>query len=279
MYFPLDETYIAFGDGSVTPSGTFYGLILLPEGSINHVLSEIDVIKQQFGSLAPLHCRELYNNRARAKSPWAHISEGQAIDMCGNILQSLQKYEPKYLLGHIPSECYPKRFRLKGKNGHPDIVHDIDEKWLMLWCYFRAAALLDPTDFIEPPDPIIIPRPRNLPFWQVVISRSDPGLRVRKVFLDREDTKIRWFSKSFQWITVAKELVIERPDIGKSFLPVESVKNIKHNLLDVADIFVYSTGRSLSQGRSLEYLNFSAEVHLELILDMEEEIILGVNHT
>lgn len=275
MHFPLEKTYIAFGDGSVTPSGTFYGLILLPEDSISHVQSDIDSIKQRYGSLAPLHCRELYNNKARAKSPWAHISEPQAIDLCGDILKTLQKYNPKYFLGHIPSGHYPKRFRLKGKNGYPDIVHDIDEKWLMLWCYFRVAMLLDPTNVIEPPDPIKIPRPRNLPFWQVVIKRTEPGLKVRKVFLDREDTKIRWFSKSFQWITVAKDLVIEKPTIGKSFLPVEPVSEIKHSLLDVADIFVYSNARSISQGRPLEYSNFSADVQLELILDMGEEIVLG----
>lgn len=276
LTFPIDETYVAFGDGSVTPSGVFYGLILLPENAVTQIQRAIETIKQQYGgnATAPLHCRELFSIHARTKSPWAHISESEAVALCGDVLRTVGKFEPKYLLGHIPSAYYPKRFRLIGKNGHPDLVHDLDEKWLLLWSYFRVAALLDPVDIIEPPDPAKTPRPRNLPFWQMITRRAEPGLRVRKVVLDREDTKIRWFSKSVQWVSVAKEIVIESP-AGRSYLPIEPAFGVKHSLLDVADIFVYSLGRSLSQGKPLEYSDFSAEVHVELAWGTGEEIVLG----
>lgn len=281
LTFPLNESYIAFGDGSVTPSGVFYGLVLLPEAAITQTQQTIEAIKLRYGGSAeaPLHCRELFSGHARAKSLWAHISEAEAIALCGDVLRAVGAFQPKYLLGHIPSTYYPKRFRLRGKNGHPDLVHDLDEKWLLLWSYFHIAALLDPIDIIEPPDPIKASRPRNLPFWRMVMRRDDPGLRVRRVLLDRENTNIRWFSKSVKWVSVAKEMVIERP-IGRSYLPVECAKDFKHPLLDLADIFVYSTGRSLSQGRQLEYSDFSAEVHVKLLWGTGEEIILGgTNHT
>ena len=97
---------------------------------------------------------------------------------------------------------------------------------------------------------------------------------MRKVFLDREDTKIRWFSKSFQWTSVAKEFVIENL-AGRSYLPVETPQKEKHSLLEVADIFAYSVARSLSPGKSLEYRDFLADVHVELLRDIGEEIVLG----
>lgn len=274
--FTSDENYVAFGDGSVTPSGVFYGLVLLPEANIVEVQQVIEQHKLQYGGGAQtsLHCRELFSGHARAKSGWAHLSETDVVALCGDVLRSVGAFEPKYLLGHIPAEYYPKRFRLLGKNGHPDLVHDLDEKWLLLWSYFRVAALLDPIDIIEPQDPIKFPRPRNLPFWQMVIRRTDPGLRVRQVILDREDTNVRWFSKSFKWVSIAKEIVIERP-IGRSYLPVEPAIDVKHPLLDLADIFVYSVGRSLSQGKPLEYTDFSADVHVELLWGTGEEIVFG----
>lgn len=276
LTFPLDETYVAFGDGSVTAGGVFYGLVLFPERTIIQVQRTIETVKEQYGGHAstPLHCRELFGYHARAKSPWAHISEKDAIALCGDVLRAVSKFEPKYLLGHVPSAYYPKRFRLLGKNGHPDLVHDLDEKWLLLWSYFRIAALLDPVEIVEPKDPTKTPRPRNLPFWQMVVKRADPGLRVCQVVLDREETKIRWFSKSFQWVSVAKEIVIESP-MGRSYLPIEPASDVKHPLLDVADIFAYSVGRSLSQGRPLEYSDFSANVHVELLWGTGEEIVLG----
>lgn len=276
LTFPLDETYLAFGDGSVTAGGVFYGLVLIPERAIRLAQEMVIRIKSEYGGAPhmPLHCRELFSGHARARSGWAHIDEATAIELCGDVLRELAAFEPKYLLGHIPAVYYPKRFRLIGKNGHPDLVHDLDEKWLTLWSYFRVAALLDPVEIVEPSDPTVTPRPRNLPFWQMVVKRTDPGMRVRKVFLDRENTKIRWFSKSFQWTSVAKELVIESL-AGRSYLPVETAQEGKHSLLEVADIFSYSAARSMSPSKPLEYRDFSADVHVELLCGTGEEIVLG----
>lgn len=276
LTFPLDETYLAFGDGSVTAGGVFYGLVLIPEGAIQLAQEMVARIKAEYGGAPniPLHCRELFSGHARAKSGWAHIDEATAIELCGDVLRELKAFEPKYLLAHIPAVDYPKRFRLIGKNGHPDLVHDLDEKWLTLWSYFQIAALLDPAEIVEPSDPTVTPRPRNLPFWQMVVKRTDPGIRVRKIFLDRENTKIRWFSKSFQWSSVAKEFVIESP-AGRSHLPVETAQEGKHTLLEVADVFLYSVARTISSGKSIEYRHFSADVHVELFQGIGEEIVLG----
>ena len=76
---------------------------------------------------------------------------------------------------------------------------------------------------------------------------------------------------------MAREMFIEGP-AGSSYLPIEMAQETKHALLDVADIFVYSIARDLSQGRPLEYPRFSAEVLVELVHHEGEELILGGNN-
>lgn len=274
--FPRDETYIAFGDASETSNGVFYGLVLIPERSIYQFQNKLIELKVKYGGApeTPIHCREIFAEDARNKSGWKHLDLEAARDLCGDVLRDLETYSPKYLMAHMPSAHYPKRFRLIGKNGHRDLVHDIDQKWLTLWSYFNVAKLLDPAEIIEPTNQILTKRALNLPFWRMQVRRVEQGLRVRKVFLDREHTKIRWFSKSFQWTSVAKELVIVTPN-GPSHLPVEIVQEKKHPLIDIADVFSYSAARSMYPENPLEYGNFKSEMYIEILPSTGEEFVLG----
>jgi hypothetical protein len=276
LTFPLNETYVAFGDGSSNTAGSFYGLVLVPELVVERIEREIGVVKQKFGGQSEfsIHCREIFNDESRRKSTWSHLSYQEVVSLCGEVLRVVRSSQPKYLLSHIPRVHYPKRFRLKGKNGHSDLVHDVDEKWLTLWAFFRIGGMLDPTDLTIPDDPAIKPRPTNLPFWNMVMKRVEPGFRVRRVYLDRENTKIRWFSKTMQWISVAKELVVENPS-GPTYLPIEHASGTKHSLLDIADIFVYSIARELGSNKPLDYGQYCGEVHVEQMTNYGEEIVGG----
>jgi hypothetical protein len=274
--FPLNETYIAFGDGSSNAAGSFYGLVLIPESRVEQIEEEIKGVKQKFGGKSEfsIHCREIFGDNAREKSSWSHLSYQDVVSLCGEVLRVVGFSEPKYLVAHIPKAHYPKRFRLRGKSGHPDLVHDIDEKWLTLWAFFRIGGLLDPVTPIVPDDPKIKPRPRNLPFWNMVTKRTDPGLRVRAIYLDREKTKIRWISKKLQWISVARELVVENRD-GSTYLPIKDASNKKPSLVDVADILTYSIARELEGNKPIDYGSYCGEVHLEQMADYGEEIVAG----
>lgn len=272
MQFPLEETYWAFGDGSEVSEGVFYGLVLFPEAEIEQVLLSLERVKVKHGGQAhsSVHCRELFNRSARDKSEWKHLTEAQVEVLCGDVLREIAQFRPKHLLGFLPRKRYPKRFRLIGKNGHRDLVHDVNSKWLTLWAFFRIAGLLDPAKIIEPSKG---PRPNNLPSWQMMICRTERGLRVSKVFLDREQTKVRWFSKSLQWISMAKDFVVEGP-LGKSHLPIEADSFDKHPLLDVADVFTYSAGRHLTK-KPMNYAGLETEIHLETLNFHGDEMILG----
>lgn len=272
LQFPLNETYWAFGDGSETAGGVFYGLVLLPESSIAQAETVIKHIKRSYGGNedAPVHCRELFNDKARKKSAWSHLTHNQAFSLCGDILRETARFSPKHLIGYMLRESYPKRMRLVGKNGHPDLVHAVDSKWLTLWAYFRIAALLDPAEIIKPAD---VPRPQNCPGWQILIRRTERGMRVRKLFLDREQTKVRWFSKTLQWTSMAKDLVIEGPS-GKSNLPVQPSSLDKNPLIEVADIFAYSFGRQLLK-EPMPYPNVVTEVHVEVLSRSGDELVFG----
>lgn len=274
--FPLNEIYVAYGDGSSGEVGTFYGLVLVPVSRLDEIESQLQEIKVHHGGQKGwiVHAREIFCEHARAKSVWAHLSYEGAVSLCGDILNAVSTFEPKYLMSFIPKSHYPKRFRLKGKNGHQDLVHDVNDKWLQLWAYFRVGGLLDPCNRIEPDDSTIKLRPKNLPFWNMVIRRTDPGLRVQKVYLDRENTKITWFSKSLQWISVAKELVIENVE-GSTYLPIVHATDYKPMMLDVADVFTYSITREFSGDKSIDYCNYCGEVFIDVLPKYEEEIVLG----
>jgi hypothetical protein len=272
IQFPLNEIYWAFGDGSETAGGVFYGLVLFPESAIEQVQRSIETVKLKHGGKtnSPVHCRELFNRRGREKTEWRHLSDAQCMELCGDILRDVAKFNPKHLLGFLPRQCFPKRFRLIGKNGHPDLIHDTDSKWLTLWAFFRIAALLDPAEIVTP---IAAPRSSNFPSWQMVVRRTERGMRVRKVFLDREQTKVRWFSKSLQWISMAQDLVIEGP-LGRSNLPLQPATSDKHPVIDVADIFTYSAARQMTK-EAMAYPNLETEIHLEILNWSGDELILG----
>jgi hypothetical protein len=137
-----------------------------------------------------------------------------------------------------------------------------------------VGALLDPVDLDVPEDPRVTPRPRNLPYWDMVIRRDDPGMRVSKVYLDREQTKIRWLSKSLQWISVAKALVIENKN-GSSYLPIQPIATPKPPLLDIADVFTYSIGREFVEDRSIDYGHYCGQVLVDQVLNRGDEWVFG----
>jgi hypothetical protein len=172
--FPLSETYWAFGDGSETDAGAFYGIFLLPETSITLGIEVLKRVKLAYdvADTVPLHGRKMFSGDQRRKSEWSHLSYQECARLCGEVLDEILDLKPLYMLTHYPIAHFPKRFRLKGKNGHPDAVHTIDSKWMVLWSFLQTAALLDPAKMIPPPDPSVAPRPRNLPYWGCIHVRS-----------------------------------------------------------------------------------------------------------
>ena len=85
---------------------------------------------------------------------------------------------------------------------------------------------------------------------------------------------MRWFSKSLQWISVARELVIENQN-GPTHLPIEHPSAKKHMLVDIADIFTYSLARELASNKPIDYDRFCGEVLVEQMVDFGQELIVG----
>jgi len=75
---------------------------------------------------------------------------------------------------------------------------------------------------------------------------------VSRVYLDRETTKIPWYSKSVQWSTVAADFVRVGP-FGASHLPIQPVDIRKHQLLEVADLFVCAAASGLGPKAALRW--------------------------
>jgi len=71
---PLNETYWAFGDGSETAGGVFYGLVLFPEPAIGQVQLSIETVKLKHGGKAnsPVSLPRVIQPSRREKTEWGH---------------------------------------------------------------------------------------------------------------------------------------------------------------------------------------------------------------
>ena len=47
--FPLEERYIAFGDGSETSAGAFFGFVLIPVKGVEAALKLLTTVKLKYG--------------------------------------------------------------------------------------------------------------------------------------------------------------------------------------------------------------------------------------
>ncbi|MCK9818489.1 hypothetical protein M1B35_31300 [Pseudomonas sp. MAFF 302046] len=273
-----ETVYVAFGDASTGRAGTFYGLVLIPEDQVEKAVNVVNTVKERFGgtSRSSLHCRELFYGDARSKSDWRHLDAGGPAALCGAVFSAIAELQPCYVLGCMPVDSYPTSFRLKAKagSGYEDTVHPVDDKWRELFVYQRVALLLDPAVINPPPNPLEVVTPPNRPHWRLEGNLIEPAFKVSKVFLDREKTKIQWFSKQVQWAVLARELVVRGPR-GSSFLPVDDSDIAdKHPLLDVADLFVWNLARAMA-GQAIVMDMQVQDVHTVLCNGNAGEICMG----
>jgi hypothetical protein len=274
--FPLTETYWAFGDDSVTDAGAFFGFALIPQTKIQESEFILERIKQKYGGqkCSTIHCRTMFAGDRRSKSEWSHLDSEKCGSMISEVLAELEVFKPLYLCTYWPRQHYPKTFRLKGRNGHSDIVHKVDDKWMVLWSFQNTATLFDPSSINAPSDPLVTMSPKNKPYWRFIAKREDRGPLVSMIYLDRDTTNVRWFSKSFQWETIAREIVVETPR-GASTLPFAKMDGQKHPLIELADIFIYTISRQISGKSPLRMIAPTSSALVLLRGQPTNEFVLG----
>jgi hypothetical protein len=268
-------TFSAFGDGSVRKEGSFYGFVLVPDSLMNSVLEAYRQTKIDFGGKPDdeIHCRKLFAEDARRKSPWRHLNEADAESMCRAIMRLLPPVEGKFVIAHMPAVNYPETFHLRRKGGGTGHIQKVDDKWLMLHCYVYAVAFLKPETTIPPPDYKLLPQRENVPKWALIARAPDDGIPVSRVFLDREDTKIQWMSKRVQWMSVAKDIRVSRSS-GESMLPLQS-ETPKHTLLELADLYTYAFSRDLYGPRPLNVGGSPIETYPYILPKMPKNLEVG----
>ena len=147
MTFPLNEIYMAFGDGKRDCCGSrIRPCSLIPERVI---------ATSQKGIIGRCAERSLATTSDKCDQPVffrAWMESHFVVRFCVSYPKSrsnifwgtFREAEIRRDEGQsspFPRLPYPKRFRLKGKKGFADVTHKVDEKWLTLWAYFRIAAL------------------------------------------------------------------------------------------------------------------------------------------
>jgi len=271
-----ETVYVAFGDASTGEGATVYGLLLLPEAELEPVERAVNEIKVRYGASAstPLHCRELMSGHARQESAWAHLNVTQVNQLLGEVLSCLQFHHPVLLAGIMPVDNYPTNFRLLGRAGYDDLTHPINDKWRELWTFKHVALLMQPQTVIPVKESKARPASPNKPWWRFSGNVVAPGYTVSRVYIDRERTRVKWFSKQFQWGEIAKDMTV-KGDFGESHLPIHLAEaDEKHALLDIADIVAWYTCRLFSS-RPVEFQTPPYDVQTFLVTGYQGEIVLG----
>lgn len=208
-----------FGDDSVAANIVLFGILVVPAGKVPIAEDAIGKLKQDYRAPqnARIHCRELFRMEARARSPWAHLSDADAHGLCRRAAEDMMSLGLTARIGFVNKAKTPDKLDAFGKtlwlNGR-----DRDKK-LTVFAYMASLGELSRTIGVD---------------------------RIR-VFIDPDNTKIDWWGKRPQ----VKENLKFYTDFDASKMPTvqlkpEPVSTPKPVLLEIADVLAYSCAQALS---------------------------------
>ena len=200
----------AFGDESVTSDLVVYSAAVFSADCISQAEEILAIAKRDAGvSLGtPIHCRELFNEYARLKSPWKDVHPDNIHSMLQSLCKDLNAIQQQPIISLIEPAFLPPQPIAPGMPNRP-----LGDKGMAtLGYYFVTTALLknyerDGLKFIIDPDKTKIP-------W---------GLGNEQV----NETRKRFYTD----FGPGQEPQLFHPEIQNSPKPV---------LLEIADLYAYT---------------------------------------
>lgn len=218
----MSTRFNVYGDESLSgeKGHVVYGLLICPIGSQQIAQDILSAVKEKFKGSADsrLHCREILHPDKRARSPWAHLNNKQALDLISNITDALADIGLETRVGHVIRSNVPDV--LPGFAGKPD-VRITDIKQLIPYAYGAAVGQLCFDEKYAD----------NCSFW-----------------ISPESSVITWFGGGRR--QVDRLLQLNRVNSGDRVVeammtPVNIESKEYPPLLEVADLLAYATLRHL----------------------------------
>ncbi|MBN8753630.1 MULTISPECIES: hypothetical protein [Variovorax] len=132
-----------FGDESSFGNAITYGLVIVKAEDQERVLAALGEVKEMFGGTPAdrIHCRELLNKHARAKTAWASLSDGDVLQLLAVTGNYLRNAGAAFNLGHIDRAGLPPHLEIPIQGSPVKIL--AEAKQLAAFAYTIALAGLE----------------------------------------------------------------------------------------------------------------------------------------
>lgn len=210
----------AFGDEAVSPDGRFaiFSFFAVETRQIATAVEILNRAKRRFGvpESARFHCRVIFSGMQRAKTEWRTLKPQQPIEICRYLGTELLLLKPIWIYSYVDmSEVkkQPKPNMLQGKFANAgaapskEFSMPFSEKQAQRFAYTGAS----------------FPLHQQFP--------------TANIWVDRDSTQVEWFDKRRGQAHNLNPIVPSSSDLPTEYLP----------MLEIADLFAYSTGRYLAK--------------------------------
>ncbi len=197
-----------YGDESHFGNAITYGLVIVDAEKQSLVEVALSEVKGMFGGKPSdrIHCRELFNKHARAKTAWAHLSEKDILELMAVTGNYLRHAGATFNLGHVDRAHLPPQLEIPLHGAVP----------------FKIPA-----------------EPKQLAAFAYTVALAGVEVHEFRLWIDPDHTKIEWGAGRRQASRMPVTLE------GKMITP-EPIDGAKPMLLDVADVLAYSAAHFLS---------------------------------
>lgn len=221
-----------FGDESHFSGAVVYALVIVKQKSQPMLEAEIQKVKKSFGldPLTVIHCREIFNKHAKAKSALKGKSKNEVCELLSRVLATCTGTGASFWIGHVDGSKVPDGliFQVDGASDNHSNVLKLTDVKMKIQCAYNAAMG---------------------PVLHIL------GNGFCKAWLDGDTTKIEHFGKCRQANSLKPFFPIGHND--KRFVPT-IVTGEKPALIEVADILAYAAAHHLSKTYTNDKPSFSA---------------------
>jgi hypothetical protein len=246
----------AFGDESCGVEYIAYAMVVLDEkktGEAERLVADTK-ISAGFSSSDLLHCREIFNPAARAKSVWLKLNANEIFKLYEDLFTRLSTVGPRYLLTLARRTDFPALLPALAMQ-HIDPSANVPPKYTK------------PTEYGEKQIALHCAQGTMIPLSKY------PGLGNVRIWPDPDNSKIEWFSGRRN---AANEIGNFFVDIGSGREPTKPIiarcTGTKPPLMQVADAVAFVGQRTKRKEKSPNAKHF----HSLFELINPEQIIFGI---
>jgi hypothetical protein len=207
-------TIVGFADDTARNERLVCAVVLLSSAQRLHAESILRNAKASVGVAAdvPIHCRQMFLEAARRKTPWRFVSRRTIQGMLWHLCETLKPLSERPVVCMIERSSIPP-----GVGGAGSMFEGLEDKGIATFAYVAAFTH---------------------------IAQSFPAQSVR-VFIDRDKTKIPWGPGRKQQAQLTRQVDLDsvRSRANERFV-AHPVSDPKPALLELADLYAWMTARA-----------------------------------